>query len=116
MTDYRPPVSDLAFVLEHIVGYDEIAGFPEYEHADLDTVVGLLTEAGDFAAEVVAPTNRAGDLQGAVRNPDATVTTSPGFKDAYQLFVETGWNAMPFAPEFGGQGLPSLVSMAVNEM
>ena len=116
MTDYRPPVSDLAFVLEHIVGYDEIAGFPGFEHADLDTVVGLLTEAGDFAAEVVAPTNRAGDLQGAVRNPDATVTTSPGFKEAYAKLVESGWASLPFPEEFEGGGFPAVVGLAIQEM
>ncbi|MEO6533228.1 MAG: acyl-CoA dehydrogenase [Pseudolysinimonas sp.] len=116
MSDYRPPVSDLAFILEHIVGYDEIAGFPGFEHADLDTVTGLLAEAGDFAAEVVAPTNRAGDVQGAVRNPDATVTTSPGFKEAYAKLVEAGWASLPFPEEFEGGGFPAVVGLAIQEM
>ena len=116
MSDYRPPVSDLAFVLEHIAGYDEIAGFPGFEHADLDTVVGLLTEAGDFAAEVVAPTNRAGDTQGAVRNPDATVTTSPGFKEAYAKLVDAGWASLPFPEEYEGGGFPAVVGLAIQEM
>ena len=116
MSDYRPPVSDLAFILEHIVDYDEIAEFPGFEHADLDTVTGLLSEAGDFAAEVVAPTNRAGDLQGAVRNPDATVTTSPGFKEAYAKLVEAGWASLPFPEEFEGGGFPAVVGLAIQEM
>ena len=116
MTDYRPPVSDLAFVLEHIAGYDEIAGFPGFEHADLDTVIGLLAEAGDFAAEVVAPTNRAGDVQGAVRNPDATVTTPSGFKEAYAKLVEAGWASLPFPEEFEGGGFPAVVGLAIQEM
>ena len=116
MTDYRPPVSDLAFNLEHIVGYDEIAQFPGFEHADLETVTGLLAEAGDFAAEVVAPTNRAGDLQGAVRNPDATVTTPDGFKEAYSKLVEAGWASLPFPEEFEGGGFPQVVGLAIQEM
>ena len=116
MSDYRPPVSDLAFILEHVVGYDEISQFPGFEHADLDTVTGLLSEAGSFAAEVVAPTNRAGDTQGAVRNPDATVTTSPGFKQAYAKLVEAGWASLPFPEEFDGGGFPVVVGLAIQEM
>ncbi|CAN5528008.1 acyl-CoA dehydrogenase C-terminal domain-containing protein [soil metagenome] len=116
MSDYRPPVSDLAFVLEHIVGYDEIAGFPGFEHADLDTATGLLSEAGDFIAEVVAPTNRIGDTVGSVRNPDSTVTTPGPFKAAYKQFVDAGWPSLPFPEEFGGGGFPSVVGLALQEM
>ena len=63
MSQYRPQVADIAFALEHVVGYPEIAGMPGFEHADLDTVVELLEQCGEFMAEVVAPTNRAGDLR-----------------------------------------------------
>jgi alkylation response protein AidB-like acyl-CoA dehydrogenase len=116
VSDYRPPISDLAFALEHIVGYDEIAGYPGFEHADLETVIGLLSEAGEFAAEVIAPTNRSGDTHGAVRNPDATVTTSPGFKEAYAKLVEAGWASLPFPEEFDGGGFPAVVGLAIQEM
>lgn len=116
MSDYRPPISDLAFLLEHVVGYDEIAGFPGFEHADLDTATGLLAEAGDFIAEVVAPTNRIGDTQGAVRNPDATVTTPAPFKAAYKQFIDAGWPSVPFPEEFGGGGFPHVVGLALQEM
>ncbi|MEP6842830.1 MAG: acyl-CoA dehydrogenase, partial [Pseudolysinimonas sp.] len=116
MTDYRAPVSDLAFILEHIVDYDEIAEFPGFEHADLDTVTGLLSDAGDFAAEVVAPTNRAGDIEGAVRNPDATVTTPSGFRQAYSKLVDAGWGSLPFPEEFEGGGFPVVVGLAIQEM
>ena len=62
------------------------------------------------------PINRAGDTVRVAVCKDGVVTTAPGFKDAYKLFCETGWNAMPFDPEYGGQGLPALVTMAVHEM
>src|SRR5574343_469952 len=94
MSTYIAPLRDMQFVLNDIAG---------------------LEAAAKFASGVLDPINRGGDSQGAVCK-DGVVTTSPGFKDAYQLCVETGWNAMPFAPEFGGQGLPALVTMAVNEM
>ena len=116
MTDYRPPVDDLAFVLEHIAGYNDIAALPGFEHADLDTVVGILEEAADFMAEVVAPTNRQGDIEGAQRHPDGTVTTPSGFKDAYRNYVEAGWGAVPFPEKFGGGGFPWAVGLAIQEM
>jgi alkylation response protein AidB-like acyl-CoA dehydrogenase len=116
VSDYRAPISDLAFILEHVVEYDEISQYPGFEHADLETVVGLLSEAGSFASEVVGPTNRAGDTQGAVRNPDATVTTSPGFKEAYSKLVDAGWASLPFPEEFEGGGFPAVVGLAIQEM
>jgi alkylation response protein AidB-like acyl-CoA dehydrogenase len=116
VSDYRPPISDLAFILEHIVDYDEISQFPGFDHADLETVTGLLSEAGSFAAEVIAPTNRAGDIEGSVRNPDATVTTPTGFKQAYQKLVEAGWGSLPFPEEFDGGGFPAVVGLAIQEM
>ncbi len=116
MTDYRPPLKDIAFTLEHVVGYDRVAALPGYEHADLDTVVGMLEEAGDFMAKVVAPVNRDGDLIGAVRNPDGTVTTPDSFKTAYTKLVESGWGSVPFPEEFEGGGFPWVVGLALQEL
>jgi alkylation response protein AidB-like acyl-CoA dehydrogenase len=116
VSEYRPPVSDLAFVLEHVAGYPDVAKLPGYEHADIETVVDLLTEAGDFMAGVVAPTNRDGDVIGSSRQPDGTVKTPDSFKSAYKKYVDTGWGAIPFPEEFGGAGFPWSVGLAIQEM
>lgn len=116
MSQYRPQVSDLTFALKHVVGYSDIAALPGFEHADLDTVVELLEQCGEFMADVVAPTNRAGDLQGARREADGTVVTSPGFKEAYAQYVEAGWGALPLPEEFGGGGFPRTIGLAVQEL
>lgn len=116
MTEFRPPVADMAFVLEHVVGYRDLAELPGFEHADFDTVVELLTEAADFMAKVVAPTNRVGDTQGAVRNPDGTVSLPDAFRSAYRAYVDGGWGSIPFPEEFGGGGFPSTVGLALQEM
>ena len=115
MSTYIAPLRDMQFVLNDIAGLEEVCALPGNEECSVDLVDSILDEAAKFASGVLDPINRGGDSLGAVCK-DGVVTTSPGFKDAYQLFVETGWNAMPFAPEFGGQGLPALVTMAVNEM
>jgi alkylation response protein AidB-like acyl-CoA dehydrogenase len=116
VSNYRPPVSDLAFVLEHVVGYPEIAAYPGYEHADLETVVGLLGEAGEFAADAIAPTNRIGDTEGAKHHSDYTVTTPAPFRQAYKELVDAGWGSVPFPEEFGGGGFPWTVGLAIQEM
>lgn len=116
MSEFRPPVSDMAFVLEHVVGYRDLAALPGFEHADFETVEELLTEAADFMAKVVAPTNRIGDTQGAVRNPDGTVTLPDAFRSAYEAYVAGGWGSIPFPEEFGGGGFPSTIGLVLQEM
>jgi hypothetical protein len=115
MSTYIAPLRDMQFVLNEVAGLEEVCALPGNEECSVDLVDSILDEAAKFATGVLDPINRGGDSQGAVCK-DGVVTTSPGFKDAYKLFVETGWNAMPFSPEFGGQGLPAVVTMAVNEM
>jgi 3-(methylthio)propanoyl-CoA dehydrogenase len=115
MSTYIAPVRDMRFVLNELVGLEEITGLPGFEESDPELVEAILEEAGKFASEVIDPINAKGDRQGAVCK-DGVVTSAPGYKEAFQLFCETGWHAMPASPEYGGQGLPHLVTMAVSEM
>ncbi|MDO5754001.1 acyl-CoA dehydrogenase [Arthrobacter sp.] len=116
MSQYQPPLADITFALEHVVGYPDIAKLPGFEHADLDTVVELLEQCGEFMAEVVAPTNRQGDTQGSLLTPNATVVTPDGFKEAYRQYVEAGWGSVPLPEEFGGGGFPRTVGLVIQEL
>ncbi len=116
MTEFRPPVADHAYALKHVVGYDQVAELPGFEHADFDTVTEILKEVGGFMAEVVAPTNRAGDVEGARLNADGTVTTPTGFKEAYSAYVDAGWGSVPLPEEFGGGGFPRTIGLAIQEL
>ena len=115
MADYRAPVDDMRFVLNHVAGLPGIAALPGYEEATGDLVDAVLDEAGRLAGEVVGPLNRRGDEEGAVLE-NGVVRTPEGFRDAYWKFVEGGWNSVPFEPEIGGQGLPWALNTAVSEM
>jgi 3-(methylthio)propanoyl-CoA dehydrogenase len=115
VTDYIAPLADMRFALQEIAGIGEIASLPGCEQASDDLVDAVLEEAGKLAGGVLAPLNRAGDEQGS-RLENGVVRTPEGFKDAYRHYVEGGWNALPFAPEHGGQGLPIAVATAVAEM
>src|SRR5689334_5234320 len=105
MPTFTAPIQDMAFVIEHLAGLPEITGLPGFEEATGDLVAAVLEEAGKFAGEVLAPLNPVGDREGVHLN-DGKVTTPKGFAEAYSQFVEGGWNAVPFEPEWGGQGLP----------
>jgi len=108
MSQYRPPIDDMLFLLRDVFGF-------HHEELDAETVEAVLEEAGKLAADVLAPLNKTGDDKGATLK-DGEVTTAPGFKDAYQQYCEGGWNAVPFDAEYGGQGLPYAIAFPVQEM
>ena len=112
---YTAPTKQMLFLLNHVVGMNEVAALPGYDEATPDIVSAILEEAGKFASEVLAPLNWDGDQQGAKWSEEG-VTTPDGWKEAYQQFAEAGWNGLAFNPEFGGQGMPGLLSAAVQEM
>ncbi|WGH79678.1 acyl-CoA dehydrogenase [Jannaschia ovalis] len=112
---YRAPVSELRFVLDHVVGFDRVAATETFAEATPETVDAILTEAGRMCEEVLAPLNRQGDLHPA-RLENGVVRTSPGFGDGFRAIAEGGWLGMSADPEYGGMGLPIALTMAVNEM
>jgi len=115
MDEYRAPLQDIRFVLEHIVDLSGLAALPGFEHAEPDVVAGLLEEAGKFTSEVLSPLNRSGDLEGA-RLLDGQVVTPSGFREAYQKFTAAGWGSVGLDEAYGGGGLPHAVAIAVQEM
>jgi acyl-CoA dehydrogenase len=115
MSDYTPPLADMRFILHELVGLDRIAALPGCEQVNAELVDAILEEAGKLARDVLAPLNRVGDTEGS-RLVDGAVRTPAGFADAYRQFVEGGWNALVGDPDYGGQGLPTVVSAAVQEM
>ncbi len=115
MSDYVAPLEDIRFSLAAQAGFDDLARLPAFEAADDGLVAALLEEAGKLAGEVLAPTNRPGDLEGA-RLENGVVRLPEGFHTAYHAYVDGGWNSLSFDPDYGGQGLPWTLSLVVQEM
>ncbi|MBE0620910.1 MAG: acyl-CoA dehydrogenase [Burkholderiales bacterium] len=115
MSDYIAPLKDMQFVLKELAGLDQVAKLPGCEDVSVELVDQILEESGKFCGEVLAPLNQSGDAEGS-KWDQGKVTTPKGFIAAYKQFVEGGWNALQFPPEFGGQGLPKLVATPVMEM
>ena len=112
---YRSPVGDILFSLNSVAGFPELIRRGLAGDLDWDAVSSVVSEAGRFATEEIAPLNRAGDLAGA-RYENGVVTTAPGFADTYRRWAEAGWNGVSAPAEFGGMGLPHLVNVACTEI
>jgi alkylation response protein AidB-like acyl-CoA dehydrogenase len=115
MSTYTAPLKDMQFAINELAGLSEVSALPGHAEVNAELVDQVLDEAGKFAQEVLDPLNRDGDKQGA-KLADNKVTAPKGFKEAYRKFVEAGWNGVGGQPEYGGQGLPHLVSTAVQEI
>jgi len=115
MSEYIAPLRDMQFALKELAGLEQVAQLPGCEEATPDLVDAVLEEAAKFAEGVLSPLNWSGDQEGA-RWHDKAVTMPAGFKEAYKLFADSGWTALAAESEWGGQGLPKVVSAAVNEM
>src|SRR5882672_3928758 len=115
MPDYKAPLRDIRFVLHELLDDSKLTALPGYADATPELVDSVLDAAASFCEEQLVPLNRPGDEIGS-QLANGVVTTPPGFKEAYKAFAEGGWISLASDPEYGGQGLPKLVSFAVEEI
>lgn len=112
---YTAPMKDMLFVINELAGLSEVNSLPNCGDATADTVEAVLEEKAKFVQDVIAPLNWSGD-QAPSFWKDGEVTTSVGFKDAFHMFGQAGWQGVQHPEEFGGQGLPKLVATPCTEM
>jgi acyl-CoA dehydrogenase len=105
----------MRFVLRELIDVKLLAALPGFEEVTPDVAESVLEEGAKFAAQVLSPLNRSGDLEG-VRLEGDTVRTAAGWKEAYARFVGDGWSALSCPAEYGGQNLPRVLSALIEEM
>ena len=115
MSTYEAPLKDMQFVISELAGLGQVTALPGWQETDKEVVNAILQEASRFASEVLTPLNRVGDQAGVIWK-DGNVIMAPGFREAYQSYIDTGWNRLGFDPEYGGQAIPGLIGAAVQEM
>ncbi len=115
MPSYKAPLEDIRFVLNEVIGAEQLAKLPGYAEATPEAIDTILEEAAKICEEVLFPLNQSGDSEGCTFN-NGEVKTPAGFKEAYKTFRESGWTGLSCNPAFGGQGLPMLLNFVIDEM
>jgi alkylation response protein AidB-like acyl-CoA dehydrogenase len=115
MPIYRAPVDDFRFLLNDFLAAEKHRDLPGYEELSPDLIDDILTNAGKFFEEVFQPLNQSGDEEGC-HFDNGVVRTPKGFKEAYQAYCEAGWGGLGAPTEYGGAGMPIMLSIAVGEM
>jgi len=115
MTTYDPPLRDMRFVLNEFLQVQNLSNLPGFAEATPDLIDAILEEGAKLHSEVIHPINQSGDKEGC-RHEGDRVTTPKGFKEAYDTYSEGGWNGLTFPEEYGGQGLPYAIGIAISEM
>jgi alkylation response protein AidB-like acyl-CoA dehydrogenase len=116
MPKYQAPLRDMKFLLNEVLEIGTYSNLPRFSEAPPDVIDAVLDGGSQFASEVLQPINAIGDKQGCKRNPDGSVTTPKGFKEAYKQMSEDGWMAISADTQWGGQGLPRVVAIPFLEM
>ncbi len=115
MPSYTGPVEDFRFLIDEFLDLDACRELPSLDGVDSELVNAVLTEGARFCESVLQPLNATGDEAGCRLDGDS-VTTPAGFRDAYQTYIENGWPGLTSSTEFGGQGLPHFLGIAMSEM
>ena len=115
MPTYKAPLRDQRFILEELLGLENLQRLPKYATLSGDIINAILTESERLCVQTLLPLNQTGDEIGCILK-EGNVHTPPGFKEAYKTFVDAGWPSLVFAEEDGGQGLPEVVSLFTEEM
>lgn len=111
---YRVPTQDIRFALTELADLPGVLELPGFEDFSAELIDAIIDENARFVEQEVAPLNRAGDQNGAKWN-DGVVTTTPGFKKAFEEFAKAGWQGLQHEAELGGQGLPKLIGAVACE-
>ncbi len=112
---YRAPVTDIRFILDHVVGFAEVAATERFAAATPDLAEAILAEAGRLSTDILAPLNRVGD-QHPARLENGVIVSPPGFAEGYRAIAEGGWVGMAASPDYGGMGLPISLALGVDDM
>ena len=116
MPIYSAPLREYRFLLKDVLEIERYSNLPGFAEAPMDLIDQVLEEGAKFCEGVLAPLNKIGDEHGCTRHADGSVTTPPGFKEAYKQYAEAGWSSLSSDPKYGGQGLPHVLALAWSEM
>ena len=115
MPSYTAPVEDMMFLFEKLRDNKNYNELEKYKEVSVDLVKDILEEAAKINQNIILPLAKVGDENPAVLE-NGVVRTPPGYKEAYQKYIQDGWTSLSCDPKYGGQGMPKTVSAFFDEM
>jgi len=115
MPTYKAPINDYKFLMHNVFDLQQYNNYQSFREATPDLIDAILEEAAKLTENIFQPLNQSGGEEGCLLE-NGVVTTPKGFKEAYDQFREGGWQSLTGDPEYGGQGLPLSLGLALNEM
>ena len=115
MPSYIAPVDDMMFLFEKLRDNKNYNELEKYKEVSPELVKDILEEAAKINQNLILPLAKAGDENPAILE-NGVVRTPPGYKEAYQKYIEDGWTSLSCDPKYGGQGMPRTVSAFFDEM
>ncbi len=116
MAAYKAPLKDIRFLMQNVFDVEQLlASMPATAEVTDDLITAIVEEAAKIAEGLLSPINQSGDAEGC-RFVDGEVVTPVGFKEAYKAFAEGGWSSLTGDVNYGGQGMPKLLSAVIEEM
>ena len=116
MPTYKAPLKDTQFLMNDVLDFQShYKTVPGGEEATPDLIDAILNECAKFSENILSPLNQSGDREGC-KLEDGKVTTPSGFKEAYDQYVQGGWQSLSHPVEYGGQGLPLSLGVVKSEM
>ena len=115
MQTYSAPLRDMRFVLNELLDMETLSALPGFEDATPDVIDAMIEEGAKLCENTLLPLNRPADEEGC-HYENGVVRTPAGYKEAYRTLVDAGWTGVTVAPDYGGKGLPQLISMVFDEM
>jgi alkylation response protein AidB-like acyl-CoA dehydrogenase len=123
VADYKVPLKDMDFLLYDVFQADVMwQNLPQLaENVDRDTATAILQECAKIAEQEIDPIARQGDEIGvsftlAENGNGGSVTTAPGYKEAFATYAEGGWCALGGDVNYGGMGMPKMLTALHEEM
>ena len=115
MPSYIAPVEDMMFLFEKLRDNKNYNELEKYKEVNSELVKDILEEAAKINQNLILPLAKVGDENPAILE-NGVVRTPPGYKEAYQKYIEDGWTSLSCDPKYGGQGMPKTVSAFFDEM
>ncbi len=115
MAHYSAPTTDQHYLLHRWLRVQERLDVPALAQLTPELSMQVLDAASRFFEQELHPINQPADEEGAAL-VNGRVRTPAGFRQAWRRYADAGWQRLTVDPALGGEGLPPVMGVAVEEI